>query len=202
MTVHHPTFNDAGAAIAFDDASAAPDADLQVAPFATLTIGEASYEVGTVLNDPTRSGDADEVLAFRAGADMAWTQLRAGLDDGWRPVAAEVVRKTRDALHEYVKMHMIRRSGAFSAGGRISLTLFGFDWEVRLSSDGKRAQVRLPDMGWEQVDPKLVSAYDDFKELAIASLIKSRPSIHKVFEDDVEAWALRLAAGASVVPIM
>lgn len=202
MTVHHPSFDDAGAAVAFNDASAVPDPALEVAPFAKLTIGEGSYEVGTVLNDPAGVGESHEVLAFRAGADEPWQQLRAGLEDGWRPVAAEVVRKTRDALHDYVGMHMIRRSGAFCAGGRVSLTLFGFDWEVRLSSDGKRAQVRLPEMSWEEVDPKLVKEYDDFKELAIASLIKSRPSIHKVFEDDVEAWALRLAAGASVVPIM
>lgn len=202
MTVHQPTFDEAGSPAVPGEASAAPDPDLEVAPFARLTIGDAVFEVGTVLTDIVAAGEAHEVLAFRPNADTPWKQLRADLQDGWRPVAAEVVRNTRDALHDYVGMHMIRRSGAFRAGGRVSLTLFGFDWEVRLSSDGKRAQVRLPDMSWEEVDPKLVEDHKDFKELAIASLIKSRPSIHKVFEDDVEAWALRLAAGASVVPIM
>ncbi|MBR9649668.1 hypothetical protein [Thalassovita aquimarina] len=202
MTVHHPTFDDAGPAAALENASAEPGQDIEAAPFAKLTIGETAFEVGTVLTDPVAAGESHEMLAFRPDPQTPWKQLRAGLEDGWRPVAAEVVRNTRDALHDYVGMHMIRRSGSFRAGGRVSLTLFGFDWEVRLSSDGKRAQVRLPDMSWEEVDPKLVEEHRDFKELAIASLVKSRPSIHKVFEDDVEAWALRLAAGASVVPIM
>ena len=204
MTVHHPTFDDAGTAFAFGDASTAPEPDpsLEVAPFATLTIGEAAYEVGTVLTDPAQAGESHEILAFRADGQSPWIQLKASLDEGWRPVAAEVVCSTRDALHEYVNMHMIRRRGAFKAGETATLTLFGFDWEVRVSSDGKRAQIRLPDMSWEEVDRKLVEEYDDFRELAIASLVKCRPSIHKVFEDDVEAWALRIAAGASVVPIM
>jgi len=200
MTVHHPTFSNAGLAASPEGAGAATESALEVAPFARLTIGEAAYDVGTVKNSPEEA--TREILAFRSGADAPWRQLKAGLDDGWRPVAAEVVRNTRDALQDYVRMHMIRRSGKFTAGDKVSLTLFGFDWEVRVSSDGRRAQVKLPETGWEEVDRSLLQDYSDLKELAIAALIKFSPTIHEVFEDDVDAWALRLAAGASVTPIM
>ncbi|CUH68563.1 hypothetical protein TG4357_03668 [Thalassovita gelatinovora] len=200
MTVHQPTFSDAGLAAASGKAGATADPALEVAPFARLAIGESAYEVGTVKTDTEAVNR--EILAFRSVGDEAWKQLKAGLDDGWRPVAAEVVRNTRDALHDYVRMHMIRRSGKFHAGDKVSLTLFGFDWEVRVSSDGKRVQVKLPETAWEEVDRALVQEYSDMKELAIAALIRFSPSIHKVFEDDVDAWALRLAAGASVTPIM
>lgn len=194
MTVYEPKFNETGA-------PAMPVLD--VAPFARLTIGNASFDIGTV--KPGQLGTEDsprEVIAFRPDDISPWRQLRNGIDQGWRPVAAEVLRNTRDALHDYCRMHMIRRSGAFQPGNTASLTLFGFDWDLRVSSDGRRAQVRLPEQGWEEVDQALVGEHTELKELAIAALIRFSPSIHKVFEDDVEAWALRLAAGAQVMPIM
>ncbi|MFY0682369.1 MAG: hypothetical protein JXR13_17495 [Thalassovita sp.] len=194
MTVYEPTFNETGA-------PAMPVLD--VAMFARLTIGEACFDIGTV--KPGQIGAEDEnkeVIAFRPDDVTPWKALRNGIDNGWRPVAAEVLRNTRDALHDYCRMHMIRRSGAFRPGNMVSLTLFGFDWDLRVSSDGRRAQVRLPEQGWEEVDKSLVAEHAELKELAIAALIKFSPTIHQVFEDDVEAWALRLAAGAQVMPVM
>ena len=140
MTVYEPTFNDAGA-------PATPILD--VAPFARLTIGEASYEIGTVAPGQIEvEDDAREVIAFREDELTPWKALKNNVDEGWRPVAAEVLRNTRDALHDYVGMHMIRRSGSFNPGNMVSLTLFGFDWDLRFSRDGKRAQVRLPETNW------------------------------------------------------
>lgn len=194
MTVYEPTFSDAGA-------PAIPILD--VAPFARLTIGEASYEIGTVAPGQIEvEDDAREVIAFREDELTPWKALKNNVDEGWRPVAAEVLRNTRDALHDYVGMHMIRRSGSFNPGNMVSLTLFGFDWDLRFSRDGKRAQVRLPETNWSEVDKGLMAEFEDKRELAIAALLRFSPSIHKVFEDDVEAWALRLAAGAQVMPIM
>ncbi|WP_412563291.1 hypothetical protein [Thalassobius sp. MITS945101] len=194
MSVHEPTFNDAAV-------PAMPILD--VAPFARLAIGEASFEIGTVkpgqieVEDETR-----EVIAFRPDEITPWKALKNNVDQGWRPVAAEVLRNSSDALHDYVGMHMIRRSGSFNPGNMVSLTLFGFDWDLRFSSDGSRAQVRLPETNWSEVDKGLMAEFEDKRELAIAALLRFSPSIHKVFEDDVEAWALRLAAGAQVTPIM
>lgn len=193
MSVHEPTFNDVGA-------PAMPILD--VAPFARLTIGEASFEVGTVKPGQIEVEDDREVIAFRPDEMTPWKALRNNVDQGWRPVAAEVLRNSSDALHDYVGMHMIRRSGSFNPGNMVSLTLFGFDWDLRFSSDGNRAQVRLPETNWSEVDKGLMAEFEDKRELAIASLLRFSPSIHKVFEDDVEAWALRLAAGAQVTPIM
>lgn len=193
MTVYEPTFVEAG--------TVATPVALEVAPFARLTIGENSYDIGTIVAGPEMD-EEEESIAFRMDADSPWKRLNANVAKGWRPVAAEVLRNTRDALHDYVGMHMIRRSGSFEPGNMVSLTLFGFDWDLRTSSDGRRAQVRLPDTSWSEVDKSLMGEYKDKRELAIAALLRFSPDIHKVFEDDVEAWSLRLAAGASVMPIM
>lgn len=193
MSIHEPAFNEAGAT---------PVPDLEVAPFASLTIGENSFQVGTVAPGQIEVEGDREVIAFRPDADTPWKALENNIDEGWRPVAAEVLRNSSDALHDYVGMHMIRRSGSFDPGNMVSLTLFGFDWDMRFSSDGSRAQVRLPETNWSEVDRSLLSDYEDKRELAIASLLRFSPSIHKVFEDDVAAWALRLAAGAQVAPFM
>jgi hypothetical protein len=194
MTVYEPTFNEAGA-----DATPV----LDVKPFARLSIGEGSFDIGTVAPGQIEVEDENrEVIAFREGEQSPWKALKHNVDEGWRPVAAEVLRSTRDALHDYVGMHMIRRSGAFEPGNMVSLTLFGFDWDLRFSRDGKRAQVRLPETNWSEVDRGLMTDFEEPRELAIAALLRFSPSIHKVFEDDVEAWALRLAAGAQVTPIM
>ena len=193
MTVYEPTFIEAGAA--------ATPVVLEVAPFARLSIGEACYDIGTI-KPQSEEEDSKEAIAFRPDAETPWKALKSGVEDGWRPVAAEVLRSTRDALHDYVGMHMIRRSGSFEPGNMVSLTLFGFDWDLRSSSNGRRAQVRLPDTSWTEVDKALMAEFQDRRELAIAALLRFSPDIHKVFQDDVEAWSLRLAAGASVTPIM
>jgi hypothetical protein len=196
MSLHEPSFNEAEAV------AATPELD--VAPFARLTIGETSFDVGTVKPGQPEADTEDgrEVIAFRPTGGTGWKALEHNVDEGWRQVGAEVLRNSSDALHDYVGMHMIRRSGAFEPGNMVSLTLFGFEWDLRFSRDGKRAQVRLPETNWSEVDRGLMSEFDDKRELAIASLLRFSPSIHKVFEDDVEAWSLRLAAGAQVMPIM
>jgi hypothetical protein len=196
MSRHEPAFNDA------EPVATRPD--LEVAPFARLTIGEGSFDVGTVKagQPEAEREDGREVLAFRETGDGAWKVLEHNVDEGWRQVGAEVLRNTSDALHDYVGMHMIRRSGAFEPGNMVSLTLFGFEWDLRFSRDGSRAQVRMPDTNWSEVDRTLMTQFEDKRELAIASLLRFSPSIHKVFEDDVEAWSRRLAAGAQVMPIM
>jgi hypothetical protein len=167
-------------------------AQVSAAPFARLEVAESVFEVA--------EAGADGGLAFRpAGSDAAWERLDAGREAGWRAIGAEILERTRDALLDFVRMHLIRLEGAPEGDGPFEYDLFGFRWGYReVSAAG--IELRLPGRDWapaklEEAEPPL-----EGRERAIDALLRAHPEVALIFAEEVHAWAVRLAAGARVRP--
>jgi hypothetical protein len=163
-------------------------------PFARLEVAESVFEIA--------EADAEGGLAFRpAGRDAAWERLDAGREAGWRAIGAEILERTRDALLDFVRMHLIRLEGAPEGDGPFEYDLFGFRWGYRdVSAAG--IELRLPGRDWapanlEEAEPPLAG-----RERAIDALLRAHPEVALIFAEEVHAWAVRLAAGARVRPAL
>ncbi|MCE6952955.1 hypothetical protein LAZ29_18680 [Cereibacter sphaeroides] len=166
--------------------------DESPAPLARLRIGPASYEIASYAGS--------DVLAFRTDADMAWRDLEADLSLGWFEIAAEILQRTRNALEEYVRMHMIRRREDACTDGQNGFDLYGLGWEVR--ETGTALLLRLDgDADWREVRPSALAHVTGMRERAAAALVAEVGDLRDRIGEDVHAWARRLAAGAMVEPL-
>lgn len=161
-------------------------------PFAGLSIGEVTYQIGE---------DDAGTLMFREKAGDKWRQLTRSHSEGWHRVAAEVVCSTRDALRDFIGMHLIRLDGEPSGNGPFTYDLFGFQWAWK-QDGGRKVSLHLPAQDWREIELPETMASLGGREKAIESLIFAVPDIHEIFAGDVEAWATRMSAGARIAPIM
>ena len=162
-----------------------------IKPFAKLVLGDSSYEVA--------EGANDEELLYRPTGTPLWNRLKSPRSRGWQKATAEILVSTRDALRDYVRMHLIRLSGEPGGSGPFEYDLFGFRWSYREVADA--VHLKLPESDWAAVrlseqDPPLTG-----RERAIDALIEGHPELHARFAPDVEAWALRISAGVQVQPV-
>ncbi|MBO6853532.1 MAG: hypothetical protein JJ872_07190 [Marivivens sp.] len=160
--------------------------------FAVINIGGTDYMVG-------RDEDND-VLAFQTKEKPRWTSLRNTLEHGWSAIAAEILSLTRNATFEYIRMHLIHRKNVATEENVMMFDLYGFEWFLRVEND--HVEIRFGGDDWQPADLGYLPADSPNAVLAATALLNGLPDASLLFGRDVEAWALRLAAGALVRPIM
>ena len=90
-------------------------------PMARLRIGEVHHDIA-------RDDETDK-FAFRiTGSGQDWVLLDNGLEEGWPEMAAEIIKRTRDATFDYVRMHMIHKRDADMPAGEFLYDLYGMEW--------------------------------------------------------------------------
>jgi hypothetical protein len=161
--------------------------------FARLRIGEALHDIGRC--------EATDRLAFRpsGSADM-WNPLVHGFEEGWPDVAAEIIARTRNAMRDYIRMHMIRNRDADATQGEREYDLYGIPWRVRGTVDA--AEVWHIETGWMAFDTTPVADSSDPRDLAAQALIAAVRDLEDRIGADVRGWARRLAQGAQISPIL
>lgn len=172
-------------------ASAAPAKAVEFSTMARLRIGEVHHDIAR--------DDETEKFAFRiSGTDAPWVLLDNGLEQGWPEMAAEIIKRTRNATFDYVRMHMIHDREAASAPGEFVYNLYGIEWAVRGTPD--QAEARGEDGVWTGFDAAHVShdAPRDFSALAAFAAI---PDLAERIGQDVHEWSKRIAAGSEVTPV-
>lgn len=158
----------------------------------------ARLRIGEVYHDIARS-DALEALAFRlSGRDAAWQVLENGLEEGWPEIIAEVLRKTRNVVLDYVRMHMIHERDAKLPEGEYRYDLYGMRWTLRGTPD--HAEVSVDGGDWVAFDASGVS-WDQPRDLSALAALAGYPDIGARIGTDVHEWCKRIAAGSEVTPI-
>lgn len=171
---------------------------LDAAPAATEFHTMARLRIGEVHHDIARD-DETEKFAFRiTGSDDPWVVLDNGLEEGWPEMAAEIIKRTRNATFDYVRMHMIHNREAAHAPGEFVYDLYGIGWAVRGTPD--HAEARGEDGVWRVFAASHIShdAPRDFSALAAFAAI---PDLAERIGADVHEWSKRIAAGSEVTPV-
>lgn len=163
-------------------------------PFATLTLGYVGYIISS----------NEEMTQFAYSLDAAGERrpLKRTLKDGWTKIGSEIIQDTRDALREYVSMHMLKMKGEALADGPLFYNLFDRTWIVRMTMDADGVEIKFSKQDWTTVKLDIASYNGDDKAIVIDSLIKARPDIRNELAEEIDEWGQRLSAGASVAPIM
>ncbi len=161
--------------------------------FARLRIGEAVHDIGRC--------DTTDRMAFRpTGTDHDWLPLMHSFEQGWPEIAAEIIARTRNAMRDYIRMHMIRHREVAMPEGEREYDLYGLMWRVR--GTGEAAEVWLDASGWVEFDTSPVAESHDPRDLAAQALIAAIPDLDERIGSDVQGWARRLAQGAQISPIL
>ncbi len=172
-------------------AAAEPEEAEAFSPMARLRIGE-------VFHDIARS-DALGALGFRlTGATDGWQVLDNGLEEGWPEIIAEVLRKTRDVVMDYVRMHMIHERDAALPEGQYRYDLYGMGWTVRGTPD--YAEVSVDGADWVVFDATGVG-HDQPRDFSALAAMTAYPDLGARIGADVHEWCKRIAAGSEVTPI-
>lgn len=173
-----------------DDLSSLVRSSEEPEPLARLQIGGKTYMVGEI--------PSLDMLAFRPDEGGEWIHLENTVEEGWSAIAAEIISKTRDTTREYIRMHMIHRRNVDAGEGVRLFDLYGFEWYIKLNDEG--VQSRLADGKWTPVNADGLHHEDDLGEIAVRSLLTAMPDAKAHFMKDVNEWARRIAAGASIMP--
>jgi hypothetical protein len=160
-------------------------------PMARLRIGEVHHDIARC--------DATDQMAFRiTGTADDWAVLENGLEEGWPEIAAEIIKRTRNATLDYVRMHMIHTRDADLPEGEFLYDLYGMSWMVRGTPD--HAEVKTPGTDWTAFDATGVAA-DAPREFSARAALAGIPDIEARIGQDVYEWSKRIAAGAEITPI-
>ncbi len=159
-------------------------------PIARLRIGTHDYVIGEI--------EALEMLVFRPQEGGEWMELTNTVEEGWSSIASEIIKLTFDTTREYIRMHMIQRRDVDMGKNIESFDLYGFEWYVRL--DETKSEVRLGGQNWSTFDRGDLDPVDKIKYVAVEALLSVLTDPRAMFGKDIDAWARRIAAGASVMP--
>lgn len=161
-------------------------------------VAMARLRIGEVHHDIARC-DATDQMAFRiTGTAADWAVLENGLEEGWPEIAAEIIKRTRNATLDYVRMHMIHTRDADLPEGEFLYDLYGMSWTVRGTPD--KAEVKTPDTDWMPFDASGVAA-DATREFSARAALAGIADIEARIGQDVYEWSKRIAAGAEITPI-
>ncbi|WGV14887.1 GAF domain-containing protein [Fuscovulum ytuae] len=177
-----------------------PEAEEEVATSAAPKEFQAMarLRIGEVHHDIARDDETDK-FAFRiTGSDADWVLLDNGLEQGWPEMAAEIIKRTRNATFDYVRMHMIHRRDAPMPQGEYRYDLYGIEWCVRGTPEA--AEARGEDGVWRGFDASSASPDNprDFSALAAFAAI---PDLETRIGEDVHEWSKRIAAGSEITPV-
>lgn len=162
-------------------------------PFAILMLGTDRYEIADVTIDD------QERLAFRPEGASEWTALDRTLEDGWTRVGADIVLSQPEAVKSFLQTHAVRLSGD-GVEDELEFDTLGTVWHVSLGSSGLAA-VAFADRSIVPLKYK-DELPDDARDKAISILLKAIPDVHDHFEEDIDFWAVRIASGVTVLPVM
>jgi hypothetical protein len=164
-------------------------------PFARLRIGPKSFDIADA--DPSVDGGA---LAFRVTGGADWIVLQVGIADGWHRIGADILLNDPAVLPHFLRTHAVRLSGWFAPGDRIDFDTLGTKWSVTCPDD-RIALVEFDGRPVGEVAQSQATSADP-REKAIDLLIAVVPDLRGRFGAMMDEWAGRLAAGASVTPII
>ena len=168
-------------------------APMRGTPFACITLGDRAFVVG-------ERDDVENGLAFRPEAGGTWRCLSHTLEHGWLRIGADILQSDPDVLMHFLTTHAVRQSGWYRVGDQIVFDTLGTAWSVELA-DETRAIVALADEALREADPRIVTC-DDPREQAIEMLIAAYPDLAERFAAEIDHWAVRLASGGVVKPIL
>lgn len=164
-------------------------------PFAKLVIGLQEFQLA--------HGATEDDLLYRKGVDHPWRQLYRKMSDGWHAVAAGILILNSNALSDYIRMHLLaRKDGKVDETGMRDYDLFDLNFQMRAEPGDTEVDIRLPGQDWTRVSVDSSVDVSESREQAIHGVIKVAPELSARFSEEVEAWARRMAAGATVMPIM
>jgi hypothetical protein len=160
-------------------------------PFARLRLVERDFAVAD--DEPTGK------LVFRPmdDAGFPWTWLINGPCDGWTAVASEILGQVHDTVHEFSRMHVIRRRDLPTEEIAEAYELEGTIWWLRTRDGGHEA--RLDAGTWIPVnlDPEMSS-----KDRAIIALFVIAPDMRDALSGPARDWANRMAQTVQVSPMI
>lgn len=160
-------------------------------PFARLRLVERDFAVAD--DEPTGK------LVFRPmdDAGFPWTWLINGPCDGWTAVASEILGQVHDTVHEFSRMHVIRRRDLPTEEIAEAYELEGTIWWLRTRDGGHEA--RLDAGTWIPVnlDPEMSS-----KDRAIIALFAIAPDMRDALSGPARDWANRMAQTVQVSPMI
>ena len=159
-------------------------------PIARLRIGTHDYVIGEI--------EALEMLAFRPQEGGEWIELSNTVENGWSSIASEIIKLTFDTTREYIRMHMIQRRDLDMGKNIEAFDLYGFEWYIRL--EDTKSEVRLGGQNWSEFDRGDLDPVEKIKFVAVEGLLSVLTDPRAMFGKDIDAWARRIAAGASVMP--
>lgn len=174
-------------------AAAAPEAAMpkEFHTMARLRIGEVHHDIAR--------DDETEKFAFRiTGSGADWMLLDNGLEQGWPEMAAEIIKRTRNATFDYVRMHMIHRREAQMEAGEYLYDLYGLEWAVRGTPD--HAEAKGPDGQWRVFDASAAS-HDNPRDFSALAAFAAIPDLQARIGEDVHEWSKRIAAGSEITPV-
>ena len=163
------------------------------APFARLRIGAKTFDIA-------EDSPPDSPLCFREAGRPLWITLRAGLEDGWHRIGADILQADPQVLAHFLRTHAVRLGGWYRTGETIEFDTLGTLWSVSCT-DEDQAQVVFDGRPPVAVARARATSADP-REQAIDLLIAAVPDLGQVFHPKMDEWAGRLAAGASVTPVM
>lgn len=169
----------------------APEAPKTFQAMARLRIGEVHHDIA-------RDEETDK-FAFRiTGSDADWVLLDNGLEQGWPEMAAEIIKRTRNATFDYVRMHMIHRRDAPMPSGEYLYDLYGIEWAVRGTPEA--AEARGADGVWHSFDASSASP-DSPRDFSALAAFAAVPDLEVLIGQDVHEWSKRIAAGSEITPV-
>ena len=160
-------------------------------PMARLRIGEVHHDIA-------RDEETDK-FAFRiTGSGQDWVLLDNGLEEGWPEMAAEIIKRTRNATFDYVRMHMIHKRDADMPAGEFLYDLYGMEWSVRGSP--AMAEARGADGVWRAFEAGDIAA-DAPRDFSARAAFTAIPGLAERIAADVHEWSKRIAAGSEITPV-
>lgn len=166
----------------------------EIRPFSALRLGNNKYQIA--------NGAEGDSLVFRVDEDSDWVPLNSKMEEGWHKITAEILIATRDAMQDYALMHTIKMPLETDDPEHFSYNLFDFRWEMKVSPDENKLSLLLPERGWVEYDNIDIDSFESRRAASIHALVKATPDLVDNFREDVEAWAIRLASGSVVEPIL
>jgi len=160
-------------------------------PMARLRIGEVHHDIA-------RDDETDK-FAFRiTGSGEEWVLLDNGLEEGWPEMAAEIIKRTRNATFDYVRMHMIHKRDADMPPGEFLYDLYGMEWAVR--GTPALAETRGEDGVWRAFDAA-DTPEDATRDFSAKAAFTAVPGLAERIAADVHEWSKRIAAGSEITPV-
>lgn len=163
------------------------------AAFAALQIGTRSYDIAPALRD-------DETLAFRISGQQEWSSLDRTLAEGWVKIGADILLLDPDVLFDFLLTHAVTAVSDLQNANQLDFDTLGVRWSAVLMHN-RDGEVRIGDGAWQYARLGL-NAPKEGRKRAILLLLATLPNARAYFEPHITQWAMRIAQGVLIKPIL